>query len=430
MIAILSIVMLAGLPSPASELHASLVDVLQISPSDRPFIRYLSLYAIPPDQRATAREVASFWVNSLSRRPRIIRPAQVSDTLLRVDLRDYEWDLVAWENLAQKRGYEFVPVWRSLSKTARDPFQTVSPVLRLEGFLTYSSDKPFYDSFLKLGGKLADVQSTYRIRIDDAVALKADIYGSKFRSPVALHNRRLIRYPSLTGYWWESQDHLSDFDEDNIIDNLEVSKHDAGEFIWTLANGLQAYYIADGQGNAVQVVPAAIAQDYETTARDKQIYSARSCVGCHGLGINAFTDDVSSMINSKSLKLETYDRNNQQRIEDRFLTNLADTISKDQARFGEAVSKACNLKPEVVAHEFRRMTVQYLDQPITPEMAATELGIPVEDLGKLSAPYRRKRILLATFAALLARQGISRQAWEDLLGDAIAIVNQVEAVAP
>lgn len=422
---LLTIALAIGMPSPASELRAALADAASVSPSDRPYTRYLSLYTVPEEDKQVAREVASFWVNSLSLMPRIVRPIEVTENLLRLDLRNYGWDVDDWETLVDKRGYEFVPVWRPIAKSVSDPFQTRSPVLRLEGFLVNSSEKQFYDKFLNLGQKLAEVQTAFRVRIDDGKALRLDVYGSKFRSPVALHNRRLIRYPSLSGYWWESQDHLTDFGPDNIVDNLEVSDHDAGEFIWSLPNGLQAYYIADGKGAAVQVVPAAIAQDYETPAKDKQIYNARSCVGCHGKGIKAFDDDVAAMIKSGTLKLNTHDRETYQRLGDHFLSDLPVTIEKDQARFAEAVAKACELEPENVAHEFRRITVEYIDRPVTREMIARELGIASTDLEKLSAPYRGKRIVSATFAAILAGQPVSRQAWENMVGTAIALVHQL-----
>ena len=66
-------------PSPASELHAAVVDAATLATQDRPHVRYLTTYNLPEEDRADARDVVDFWLNSLSRRRTITRAQAITD---------------------------------------------------------------------------------------------------------------------------------------------------------------------------------------------------------------------------------------------------------------------------------------------------------------------------------------------------------------
>jgi hypothetical protein len=409
-------------PSPASELHAAHQDLLALPPTERIHVRYLTLYAVPPERREDLRDTANFWLNSLSRRPTMTRSTRVTETVLRFDLRDYAISPTAWESLASGRGYEFKPLWQSTAKTTADPIATVTPLLRADSWLTYVSDHPFYTEWLSLPGTLDKLFEDQRIRPDDVKALRLELAGAKLRSGVALHNRRLVRWPTLAGYFWKSEDHLTDFGADSVVENLLTSDVDAGEFIWSLPNGLQAYFIAGRDGKLARVVPADIAQDYETPARDKQIYNARSCVGCHAAGINKFSDDISGMIEREKVELRSRDKAKALEIEDRYLGDLAGVIDQDNAKFQAAARAACGRTSEQIATLMTRFVVEYREGLINAEVAARELGVPLEKLSELAIAYGPEHVARGTFAALLAGQSIPRQAWEAVIGEAIFVL--------
>lgn len=415
-------------PSPASELNAAVTDAAQVAPINRPFVRYLTLYAVPDDRREDVLDVANFWVNSLSRRRTITKLSRVNETLLRLDVRDYGWPVEVWEALVDGRGYEFKPLWGNVKGTVNDPIGTRSPIMRAEAFVSYASDHPFYTMFLSLPGNIKDVLTDQRIREEDIAALRLELAGAKIRSPVALHNRRLVRWPTLTGYFWKSDDHLTDFGDDSVVENVLKTDVDAGEFIWSLPNGLQAYYIAGKDGKLARVVPADIAQDYQTPAKDKQIYNARSCVGCHSSGINAFRDDIAKMIESTKVELRSKDKEKALALEERYLGELPAEIVTDQKRYSQAVWKACDRSPEEIASAFTLAVVDYRESPITADIAARELGVTREQLSDLAIQYGPDNPVRGTYAALLSGETVPRQAWEAVIAEASYILASKRAV--
>lgn len=80
-------------------------DLLTIPKADQPYIRYISLYNIPKSRRKEMGALISFVCNSLGTRRKMYIPEFVGasdETLIRVDIRNYDWNASAWENLAKK----------------------------------------------------------------------------------------------------------------------------------------------------------------------------------------------------------------------------------------------------------------------------------------------------------------------------------------
>ena len=67
--------------SPESELRAAVADVERLPPDVRPGVRFLSLYAIPPERRAETAHALSYTLNALSRTRAIFRPTAITPTL-------------------------------------------------------------------------------------------------------------------------------------------------------------------------------------------------------------------------------------------------------------------------------------------------------------------------------------------------------------
>src|SRR5207247_5140073 len=67
-------------------------------------------------------------------------------------------------------------------------------------------------------------------------------------------------------------------------------RHDGGEIIFSLPNGLQAYFLSDRQGRRIDKGPTAIVSDPRRP--DRAVENGLSCIACHARGILEKTDQV------------------------------------------------------------------------------------------------------------------------------------------
>jgi len=90
--------------TPDSSIKFATGDILTVPEELQPFIRYVSLYNIPKDRRRDVAAIVSFVCNSLGRRRKIYIPEFVGasdETVIRININDYEWNPNAWEGLAE-----------------------------------------------------------------------------------------------------------------------------------------------------------------------------------------------------------------------------------------------------------------------------------------------------------------------------------------
>lgn len=356
--------------------------------------RYLSLYHLPPSQRAGYAKACSFLLNSLSREKAITVPGFVPDseqTVIAFQLDDYQIDPEIWDKLAAKGsgpadsaqpdpyfqarfvkveeeyewygtpdgygGYrdkykkytgkkiqhvELGPApwllfdggvaWKGLTAATK----TDHPILRADWFLAMASWAPLYYDFLGLGKTSKDFEAL--VFADEELARKAhaQVKGVVTFSPVALHNRTLTRTPTLGravgGYYWESHDTNKSIADRDYINVLLDEKFDATEVIATLRNGLQAYFLTDANGNRLDVAVAGIAQDHETGLQDHQVFSGRNCMTCHAKGIRPIDDEVRALADMrKQLTLLVADGDEHQRQRARRIQDLYFTDDLDEA---------------------------------------------------------------------------------------------------
>jgi hypothetical protein len=91
--------------TPDNAVKLAAADLATIPEEERQYIRYISLYNIPKIQRKDYAAIVSFVVNSLSTRRQIYIPVFVGnsdETLIRINIDDYEWKKEAWDNLGAK----------------------------------------------------------------------------------------------------------------------------------------------------------------------------------------------------------------------------------------------------------------------------------------------------------------------------------------
>lgn len=103
----------AAVPSPTSHTRLAAQHLAAQPVSEQPYLRYISLLAVPEKQLDSFRRVFSWWVNNLSFEPAVSIPRDVEGSdgrLLVVDLRDYRWNAAAWQAVGE-RDYLFQEPW-------------------------------------------------------------------------------------------------------------------------------------------------------------------------------------------------------------------------------------------------------------------------------------------------------------------------------
>lgn len=415
--------------SPTTEVQAAASDIFRDDGkflADAPYTRYLSTYNLDaahanPNSPETIQAkieakrqqsaVQSFWLNSLSVRSKIKHPSRVSETLYRIDIRDYKWDTKDWEGLTKEDSYFAVSALEPSSEyMLRKYSQSAGAILRLDYFVVKTSLEPHYSRFLGLPPKLADLEGKFFVNRKAVEVFGLSNGGSVLESIVAHHNRQLERWRVQLGYWWQSRDSKTSSGKQNVLEaeNVFTIQHDAGEFIWSLPNGLQAYYLANVAGDQQVEVPADIALDSRTTLKDKRVRNAMNCVTCHAVGINSF-ENVIARMHSNGATIGTYDKELALKFEEYHLSPLAKQVEKDCEQFADALAQCHDLTPEQNAKAYESMVSEYLEGRVDLTKASRELGCSVEHLQ--SIPHQ---VQSGTFNALLAGESISRDAWESI----------------
>ena len=400
--------------SPATDAKAAGQDLITLAPVDQPFTRYLSMYNIPPEQREEYYLLMCFWLNSLSRARDISRPWRIGETLIRLDVRWYEWDLTDWEQLAAEEPYfldgNIDPV--SL-KGIKEITKSVMPVVRADFFLSRTVKAPYYNLFLNLPKTLAELKAQFVVQEDAVIHYDLDTWGAVLNSIVAHNNRQLVRLPTIFGYFWFTLDAETSRDGQAVLDNLNGIKFDGSEILGSLANKLQYGALSDKNGNLVAVVPTKIAVDTRTPYKFTDVVNYRSCAHCHPSGINTFSSVVQDAIKQQILTLKSYDYEKAQRLERIWLTDIPRQIERDSSDFLAALKECNGWGGEQNAAIFIKACHKYDEGRIDLVTAARECGTTPERFEKvLRKEYRGTALILLSKPPV--ENTIARDAWESI----------------
>ena len=195
-----------------------------------------------------------------------------------------------------------------------------------------------------------------------------DVNDGKHQSIVARYNRILDRIPFKYGFdneyrkyvYWKSYDFNSSAGTSNIFISGENFNHAGNEMIFTLPNGLHAYFITKRNGQRLEEAPTNIVFD----PKENEIINGIGCMRCHSDGIFWFKDELKHQ-NSKTI--------------DQDLIN--EYIAQDNENY-QGVLEYLSMKPESNSSSTVNSIISvydsYFKAPITPERAAEILGIEIE----------------------------------------------------
>ncbi len=284
----------------------------RLSAFDRPFARYFTLTHLynagESPEALTAYKIAlSKLVNSLSWGFEIIKPQPIDqgETIFYIDLRDYEWDVrnEAWTQIEQEYPYkiEFNPETQSSlhEKLAnlREEMDCEVPFVHVDWFLANASLPPLYHEILDLPETDRELERELSIDVERNLqsAPGVRVWRAGFNdSGVSNNNRVVERHRSPHGAYWKSYDFAGSVGTQNVFTHPLTFRHDGGEVVFNLPNGLQGYYISDASGNRIDEAPTDIVSN--PAASNPAVRNGLSCIGCHTEGMKTFEDEVRSVI--------------------------------------------------------------------------------------------------------------------------------------
>ena len=284
-----------------------------LSSFDRSFARYFTLTHLynageTPEILGEYRKALSKLVNSLSWGLTVTNPQPIDSqaTIFYIDLRHYEWDRNdGWTKIEEAYPYHIpfdAPVQTGLREQLtrlQTQMKTDVPSVHIDWFIATASTPPLYHELLSL--PLTDRDLETRLEVDVGgnltTAPGVRVWRAGFNnSGVSTNNRVVERHASRYGAYWKSYDFAGSVGTQNIFTHPLNFNHDGGEVIFNLPNGLQGYYLVDGNGLRLAEAPINIVSN--PAASDPTVRNGISCIGCHTEGMKTFEDQVRSVIES------------------------------------------------------------------------------------------------------------------------------------
>ncbi|MCH8923980.1 MAG: hypothetical protein IIA67_12630 [Planctomycetes bacterium] len=454
----LMLVALAELPgaTPRHDLAAAVRDVsTNVTASERTHTRYLSLSAVPGDQRKEAVAAVSLVLNSVSRSSRIVRPQPVEGTdgrLLRFSLRRYKLPSEVWEAMVAGDPYWHIRTkvvdprsgktrevfsdggWVDLEKAAKLRNLTGSggALVRADWFVAKaatSSSGGFYYQLAGVPSREEDFFKQLGVDLKTNEKLRADRGANMFKSRVTGKVRRVIRRQGPLGAIWTTLDVERSTPERDPFRNPLDFKYDAGEHIAVKPNGLHLFALYDAKGDRAGTVPDRIAKDTSDPHGDGIIAAMISCVRCHREdGLRPVVNDQRRLL-SANVDLLAEDDEVAERLATFYDTSLGKELRRDREDYAENVARATGgMRVEQASEALGQLFRSYVYQRVTPRQAACELGIPAGRLPPLLA-VSHDPILLALCEGI----SVQREQWEASFAEAAtlaaAIVRQASTKA-
>ena len=302
---------IAAARTPVSQsdvLESMLADLEKIDRRARRFQRYFTLNhlynaGLSDEELQTYRNAISKLANSLSWNPRIRVPVAIDPmkTVLRIDLRWYQWDAATWNRMLQEYPYGILDDTIA-ARAATVSTATKLPAIRGDWFVGVASRAPLYYDILQIPSNLADLERQLRVDAVLNVQQERVIRVGFNGSGISRFNRVLERHDSAQGMYWRTYDfdeppaNLTERVNGNLLPdrrnifafplgpNLVANafQHAGGEAIFALPNGLHGYILAKSDNTRLDKGPLAIVKDSKRP--DSAVEAGVSCMSCHVSG--------------------------------------------------------------------------------------------------------------------------------------------------
>ncbi|HZY90037.1 MAG TPA: WD40 repeat domain-containing protein, partial [Gemmataceae bacterium] len=412
-----------------------LADLDRMGPRSRRFTRYFSLLPLAnaghgADELQTYRNALSKLLNSLSWHPRVTLPKAVDPEglLLRIDLRDYQWDANLWNRLLAEYPYGVLHD-TAVARAVLVATATRMPCVRLDWFVATASRPPLYYDLLQIPANAAELERQLRVDVNQDIQQERVARAGFNGSGISRNNRVLERHDAQTGAYWRTYDFETvpqNLLERNILlpDRRNVFAyplgpgasenqflHAGGEIIFNLPNGLQGYMLVNANNQRIDKGPTAIVSDAKRP--DRAVEVGISCLSCHAAGINFKDDQIRDHV-AKNAK--SFSRADAALVRALYLPKerTRALMEEDAARFRKALEKTGNkVSPSEV---IMTMALRYEADVDLPTLAA-EAGVKAEEL---QARLSRSEALARNLGALkVPGATVARQVVVQSFGDVV-----------
>jgi hypothetical protein len=303
------------------------------------------------------------------------------DTVLRINLDDLEWDDRTWEKLQEANPYA-IRYDNSIARFIESETATDHPILRGDFLVFAASQPPLYYELLNLPASMGELERMLGVdmagNIENGRVARAGFQDSG----VSQNNRLIERHSSKFGAFWNSYDFAGNKDRQSLFlfplgpGGDAGFKHDGGEVIFNLPNGMQAYFLATADGARLDSGPTEIVRDQSRA--DFKVTNGISCMSCHAMGIREDHQDTIREYVLSSAKASKHQRD---AVSALYPTpeQMGEIMARDKQRFLSAM-RAAGLDPNLNLNQ-TEMTLALFDQfeqDLSLEMAAAEFGLSVE----------------------------------------------------
>lgn len=429
-------------------------DIQRQDADDRQFIRYLGVVnafnagacgaALEREQYALLKTVNSLSTETQIRQP---EPIDSRGLIYRIDIRDYGWDEAVtvqpgdtkivggvvvdgdgnapidfedkWEailNFSQPYAVEFTG---DDADNLKLQAQTLVPFLQVDAFIAAATTQNLYyalidapatlnELFLQLGVDQVD-------QVDRRIATRAGFETSG----VSKQERSLVRFETNQpgGNFWVSFDFADNglqnasIYDDPLGADLEAA---GGEMIYSLPNGLMAFYVAanDGIGSRLTEAPTDVVVDPTQVKSNGAVTNGVSCNGCHQRGMIQFTDTVREWVTENQLE---YDDQTFEDVQELYPTNAGwnEIIAADNDYFQRSL--AASGVPVDLRDPVTHLFLDFVAGQVLTPRAAGDLGVTPEllasNLNRLDPRMRN-----------VENQGIDRELFEQVYVDSLCIL--------
>ena len=389
-----------------------------LSAFDRPSARYFTLTHLynageSPEALNAYQVALSKLVNSLSWGFEVINPEPIDprETIFYIDLRHYEWDVrnEAWTQIEREYPYsidfdiETQAGLHTKLTNLRAEMDCEVPFVHVDWFLANASLPPLYHDILDLPETDRELEQQLEVNVARNInsAPGVRVWRAGFNdSGVSSNNRVVERHTSRYGAYWKSYDFAGSVGPQHIFTHPLTFRHDGGEVVFNLPNGLQGYYISDASGNRIDEAPTEIVSN--PAASNPAVRNGLSCIGCHTEGMKTFEDEVRAVI-LKEPEGPAKDQGLRLYVEQSVMDDL---VEEDTERYREALEKTGGVFGGIEpVHRFHE-EFQY---PVDAAHAAAAVGLETETF--LQEILDKQSLRDLGLSGLLEDGDVSRDAW-------------------
>lgn len=408
--------------SRSKRLESIASDLKSLSKRSRIFARYFSLTHLAnagdsTEKIETARQAIAKLFNSLSRNRKLANLTPIEDlpSVFRVDLRDVAWSDSQWNTMLLDYPYGVITESKDL-EFLQESTGCELPVVRGDWFVKSASRPPLYHDLLEIPTTDRELEKQLQVNVVRNIRQERVFRIGFARSGVSQNNRLIERHESAFGAYWKSYDFAGNIEQQNLFEHplgpdgsSDSFRHDGGEIIFQLPNGMLGYMLTDANGNRIDRGPTNIVSDPRQP--DRAVINGVSCMSCHYGGFIPKDDEVRKHVAANKTAYSDFEK-----IMALYLTaeETDPKLESDTNKYLKALaSSSINISNVTRSGEPVVLVSTRFSNEIDVVMAAAELGIELPAFEKLLDEATDEE-LIRQIGVLQTGGVVKRETFDDL----------------